>query len=37
MMLTGREALGYDPDAPEGPGLKAWKDLLKEDRLTPAR
>ncbi|WP_169976072.1 HEAT repeat domain-containing protein [Tautonia rosea] len=37
MMLTGREALGYNPDAPEGPGLKAWEDLLKEDRLTPAR
>ncbi|MEW4568077.1 HEAT repeat domain-containing protein [Tautonia sp. JC769] len=37
MMLTGREALGYDPDAPDGPGLKAWQDLLKEDRLTPAR
>ncbi|WP_152051716.1 HEAT repeat domain-containing protein [Tautonia marina] len=37
MMLTGRETLGYDPDSPEGPGLKAWQDLLKENRLTPAR
>ncbi|QDV34196.1 hypothetical protein [Tautonia plasticadhaerens] len=33
--LTGREALGYDPDQPEGPGLKAWQDLLRSGRLSP--
>jgi hypothetical protein len=33
--ITGREALGYDPDRPEGPGLKAWQDLLRSGRLAP--
>lgn len=33
--LTGREALGYDPDRPDGPGLKAWQDLLRSGRLSP--
>ncbi len=37
--LTGRGDLGYDVDEPEGKGLKAWKDLLREGKLrpTPAR
>ena len=34
--LTGRDRLGYDPDKPEGAGLQAWQDLLKEKKLTPA-
>jgi hypothetical protein len=33
--LTGRDPLQYDPDMPEGPGLKAWEDLLKNGDLTP--
>jgi hypothetical protein len=33
--LTRRDALGYDPDKPDGPGLKAWQDLLKKGELTP--
>ena len=35
-MLTGRASHGYDPDDPEGPGLKTWQDLLKAGRLVPA-
>ena len=38
--LTGHDGdLGYDVDNPEGKGLKAWKDLLREGKLryTPAR
>ena len=31
--LTGRGALGYDPDKPEGEGLKAWQDLQKTGEL----
>jgi hypothetical protein len=34
--LTGRDDLGYDPDKPEGKGLKAWKDLLHNHELRPA-
>jgi hypothetical protein len=31
--LTGRDDLGYDPDHPEGKGLSAWKDLLRQGKL----
>ena len=31
--LTGRDALGYDPDHPEGKGLSAWKELQKQGKL----
>ena len=31
--LTNRDPMGYDPDRPEGEGLKAWRDLLKANRL----
>ena len=34
-VLTGRDDLGYDPDKPLGPGLKAWKDLLRDHELRP--
>lgn len=27
--ITGRDDLEYDPDQPEGKGLKAWQDLLQ--------
>ncbi len=33
--LTGRDTLDYDPDKPEGKGLKAWKDLLRDRELRP--
>ena len=33
--LTRRDTLGYDPDKPEGPGLKAWQDLLAQKALAP--
>jgi hypothetical protein len=33
--LTGRGDLQYDPDKFEGPGLKAWRDLLREHGLGP--
>jgi hypothetical protein len=33
--LTGRDALGYDPDTAEGPGLKSWQDLLQRKELPP--
>ena len=26
MALTGRDDLGYDPEKPEGKGLKAWRE-----------
>ena len=32
--LTGRDSLEYDPDSPEGKGLKAWQDLLRKKELT---
>ncbi len=32
--LTGRDSLEYDPDNPEGKGLKAWQDLLRKKELT---
>jgi hypothetical protein len=31
--LTGRGDLQYDPDKFEGPGLKAWRDLLRDREL----
>jgi hypothetical protein len=31
--LTGRGDLQYDPDKFEGPGLKAWRDLLHDHAL----
>lgn len=31
--LTGRDSLGYDPDEPLGPGLKAWQELLRSGNL----
>ena len=34
--LTGRDDLGYDPDRPEGKGLRAWKDLQRNHELRPA-
>jgi hypothetical protein len=33
--LTGRNDLGYDPDVPEGEGLKHWQDLLRRKELRP--
>ena len=33
--LTGRDTLDYDPDEPEGKGLKAWRDLLRDRELRP--
>ncbi|MEJ7639049.1 MAG: HEAT repeat domain-containing protein [Singulisphaera sp.] len=33
--LTGRDTLDYDPDKPEGKGLKAWNDLLRDRELRP--
>ena len=35
--LTKRDALGYDPDKPEGPGLKAWQTSLFRDCAGPTR
>ena len=29
-MITGRDSLEYDPDSPEGKGLKAWQDLFRK-------
>lgn len=34
--LTGRDNLEYDPDKPEGKGLKAWQDLLTQKKLVPS-
>jgi hypothetical protein len=34
--LTGRDDLQYDPDKPDGPGLKAWRDLSEHRELRPA-
>jgi hypothetical protein len=34
--LTGRDDLGYDAEKPQGPGLKAWNDLLKRNELRAA-
>jgi hypothetical protein len=28
--LTGRDSLEYDPETPEGKGLKAWQDLVRK-------
>ena len=32
--LTGRDSLEYDPDNPEGKGLKAWQDLARKKELS---
>jgi len=34
--LTGRDDLQYDADKPDGPGLKAWRDLSDHHELRPA-
>ncbi len=34
--LTGRDSLQYDADKPDGPGLKAWRDLSEHHELRPA-
>jgi hypothetical protein len=34
--LTGRDPLDFDPDKPEGRGLRAWRDLLRDHELRPA-
>ena len=34
--LTGRDTLDYDPEKPDGPGLRAWRDLLRDHELKPA-
>jgi hypothetical protein len=34
--LTGRDALDYDPEKPEGKGLRAWKHLNQNHELRPA-
>ena len=31
--LTGRDSLEYDPDNPEGKGLKAWQDLVRKKEI----
>jgi len=33
MQLTGRDDLDYNPEKPEGKGLKAWQDLLRDNEL----
>ena len=32
--LTGRDSLEYDPDNPEGKGLRAWQDLARKRELS---
>ncbi|WP_435010132.1 hypothetical protein P12x_001361 [Tundrisphaera lichenicola] len=34
--VTGRDSLEYDPDSPEGKGLKAWQDLIRKSESKPA-
>ena len=34
--LTGRDSLEYDPDNPEGKGLKAWQDVVRKSE-TPSK
>ncbi len=34
--LTGRDDLQYDSDKPDGPGLKAWRDLNDHHELRPS-
>ena len=34
--LTGRDDLDYDPDKPDGRGLRAWKDLQRDHELRQA-
>lgn len=36
MELTGRDELEYDPEKPQGKGLKAWNDLQHNGELKPA-
>lgn len=35
MTLAHRDAAGYDPDRPEGAGLRAWQELLRNHELVP--
>ena len=32
--LTGRDSLEYDPDEPQGKGLRAWQDLARRKELS---
>ncbi len=36
MRITGRDSLEYDPEKPDGNGLKAWRGLLRDKELKPA-
>ncbi len=36
-LLTGRDPLGYDPDSPEGAGLRAWQELIRGGDLNKIR
>ena len=36
MRLTGRDSLEYDPEKPDGNGLKAWRGLLRDKELKSA-
>ena len=36
IFIGTRDDLGYNPDKPEGKGLKAWKDLQRDRELKPA-
>ncbi len=33
-ILTGRDTLDYDPDNPEGKGLKAWQELVRKKEVS---
>jgi hypothetical protein len=37
MTLTGRDALGYDPDDPKGAALRAWQDLVRNGAAPKGR
>lgn len=34
-VLTRRDTLGFNPDAPDGPGLEAWKEVLSKGDAIP--
>lgn len=34
-VLTRRDTLGFNPDAPDGPGLEAWKEVLSKGDAVP--
>ncbi len=36
MRITGRDSLEYDPEKPDGNGLKAWRGLLRDNELKSA-